>query len=392
MNIRKMILTGLVALLAVTGAVLPAWAQNKLDEGLLTSGGISMDVEYGYGNQAKGGRYIPIQVELENKNGSDFDGRLQILTKESDLEVYRHDCPVVIPAKDRTELLLYIPVGTKEDQIYVTLASKKEDPVIHKRMKLNFNQDTPELFIGVLSDTPDRLEAWNAVGVDYGTLQTRTIVFDTQNFPEDMKGLDLIDVLLISNYRIRDLSEAQSRVLVQWVRNGGTMILGTGMRADDTLGRFAPELLEQMYDEPEVRSIDMGSDYARENPGDAVYELPVVDFSLAGGNTIYANEEQVLLATVTYTQGTIAVAAYDFTDLDEFCRQNPAYIDDVLTQVLGEERLRVLADSIYGSSSNQYWQIRDMINTGNVRRLPSLGLYTISGQAGAVTFSCASGI
>ncbi len=377
MTIKKWLLTGLLTVFLTAGAVFSAFAQSgSREEGFLSYRDITMDVTYGYDNLAKGGRYIPLNVTFENSGEEEFHGSIQILTKESDLEVYRYEYPVIIPAGSAGKLL-YIPLGNREDQIYVTLADEKGEGLLHKRLKLNFSQDTPELFIGILSDTPEKLVAWNGVGVDYGMLRTRTIPFTTEEFPMDLKGLDLVDVLLISNYRIRDLSEEQSMALVQWVRNGGIMILGTGMRADDTLGRFAPELLEQMYDAPELQQIDMGADYARERPGDAVYELPVLAFSLEGGEAIIADEERVHLAKVTYSQGTIAVAAYDFTDLDEFCRQNPSYIDNLLTRVVGEEGLRDMADPVYGSAANEYWMIRDMINTGNVRRLPSLGLYTM---------------
>lgn len=381
MNIKRLGRTGPLILLLALLAVFSAGAAEKGEqgkEGISSHDGIAMEVTYGYDNTAKGGRYVPLDVALVNENQQAFSGTLQVLTMESDYETYRYDYPVEIGPEQETERHLYVPVGSRSDQMFVIVADGNGQQVVHKRLKLDFILDVPELFVGILSDTPEELTAgWNGVGVDYGMLRTRTIAFDTDNFPDNRLGLDLIDVMLISNFRIRDLTEEQSQVLIQWVRDGGTMILGTGMRADDTLGRFAPELLEEMYEAPKVREVNMGDAYSQERPGDGVLSIPCVEFVLSGGNILLADESQTILSSVTYQRGTVAVAAYDFVDIAEFCQQNPSYLDGLLTAVLGEARINALAESVYSGNSGQYWSVRDMINTGNVRRLPNTGLYAM---------------
>ncbi|MCI8726382.1 MAG: hypothetical protein HFG66_09750 [Hungatella sp.] len=379
MNIKRRLWIGPLVLVLVLFAVFAACGKStspEPGEGEMQAP-IRMELTYGYGENAKGGRYIPLEVELVNTQAQEFQGSIRILTMESDYDIYRYDFPVTVPADGGEKKQMYFPIGNRADQMFVELADQDGKQVLHKRVRLNFSLDVPELFIGVLSDTPDRLKAWDGIGVDYGMLRTKTVEFSTDTFPEDTIGLDMIDVLLISNYRIRDLSERQSQALVEWVRGGGTMILGTGMRADDTLGRFAPELLEESYDPPQVGNVYMGADYAKENPMDAVLKLPCVDFALSGGNVILANEERTLLASVVYSKGTIAVAAYDFTDLDLFCQENPSYLDNVLTEVLGNNKINRLAESVYSGNSSQYWAVRNMINTGNVTKLPNLGLYVL---------------
>ncbi len=361
---------GLLLFAGALFAVLPSCA-------LAAEGGLVMGVTYGYDNKAKGGRYVPVDVELANGTEADFTGFLQFLTMESDYDIYRYEYPAAVPAGETVNYHMYIPLGNRSEQMFVTLTDGEGQKIIHKRIHLSFNLDMPELFIGVLSDTPEKLSGWDGVGVDYSMLKTELIPFDTESFPADARGLDMIDVLLISNYRIRDLSQEQSQVLVEWVRGGGVMILGTGMRADDTLGRFAPELLEESYDPPVVREVNMGDAYAVNGPSDATFLIPCLEFSLSGGDVLFYDEEQILAAAAAYGRGRIAVAAYDFTDIDEFCRQTPSYLDDFLSGVLGESRLIELSQEVYSGNSGPYWSVRDMINTGNVRQLPNLSLYTL---------------
>jgi len=377
MNIKKRLLIGPLVLLLALFAVMAVWAGGYSGTGNQAGLEIVLDVEYGYEGAAKGGRYVPLDVSIQNQKGAMLEGKLQILVMESDYEVYRYDYPVAVEAGQEQEMHLYIPMGNRSDQLFATVVDKEGQTAAQKRLQLDFSLDVPELFVGILSDTPETLTGWDRVGVDYGMLRTRTIPFDTLNFPEDKLGLDMIDVMLITDFRIRDLSEQQSQVLIEWVRSGGVMILGTGMRVDDTLGRFAPELLEEMYEEPKLRQIDMRDHYIQDTPSPTILEIPCVEFSLAGGNVVLEDEEQVLLSTVTYRRGVIAVAAYDFVDIGDFCRENPSYLDKLLTGVLEENRITALAESVYSGNSGQYWSVRDMLNTGNVKRLPNMGLYTM---------------
>lgn len=379
MNIKHRLWIGPLILMLVLSAFFHVYgkdipAQTKEPD---SENGIRIEVAYGYGNHVKGGRHIPVEVWLCNEGEEEFQGNIRILTMESDYDIYRHGFPVTVPAKGEERKQMYFPIGNRSDQMFVELTDQNGKQVLNKRIKLNFSLDVPELFIGVLSDTPKKLKSWDEVGVDYGMLRTRLVELTTDTFPEDVIGLDMIDVLLISNYRIRDLSEEQNQVLVEWVRSGGTMILGTGMRVDDTLGRFAPELLDESYDPPTVERVNMGTEYARDNPTDAMLEIPCVEFALSGENVILADEDRTLLATTAYSRGCIAVAAFDFTEIDSFCQENPSFLDNVLTEVLGNNKINQLAESVYSGNSSQYWSVRNMINTGNVAELPNLGLYVL---------------
>ena len=379
MSIKKNVWTGPLILLLALSAVMTSWAAGgQMMEHAETGDALTMEVTYGYGNKAKGGRYVPLDLLFENHEQKRFAGSLQVLAMESDYEVYQYDYPLEINEGESLEKHLYIPMGNRWDQLFVSVVDSEGTQVFHRRLKMDFSLDVPELFIGVLSDTPEPLVAgWNGVGVDHGMLRTRAITFDCESFPRNKLGLDMIDVMLISNFRVRDLSEEQSQVLIEWVRGGGTMILGTGMRVDDTLGRFAPELLEEMYEEPEERRIDMGAGYGQDTPQKTYLTVPCVEFALTGGNVIMAGDSQAILSSVTYRKGIIAVAGYDFVDIAGFCQQNPSYVVQLLTGVLGENRINTLAESIYSGNSGQYWSVRDMINTGNVKRLPNMGLYTM---------------
>lgn len=376
MNMKKWLMSGLLAVAMVLSLVSPARAETA-SQSILTGGGLSMDVVYGYDDAAKGGRYIPVRITLDNTGDSAFQGELQVHSMESDYDIYRYDYPVTVPEDGSMEQIYYIPLGNRIDQMFINLVDTEDKQILHKRIKLNVSQEIPELFVGILSDTPEALSYMDGIGVDYSMLRTRAFPFTEDTFPEEENGLNLVDVLVVSNYTIRDLSSRQSQVLVDWVRGGGVMILGTGARVDDTLGRFAPELLDESYDPPQLRTVEMNQGLENEGHDDFALELMCADFSMTGSNIIYSDEQMALLASVPYGKGIIAVAAYDFADIGSYCQRYPSYMDTLLTSVLGEDRINKLAETAYSGNSNQYWSANNMINTGNVDRLPNIPLYVM---------------
>ena len=132
----------------------------------LTDSPVALDVVYGYKNIAKSGRFLPLRVELGNRTDQVFKGTLCVLAMESDMQgysmdmdydVYRYEYPVEIPASGSLTELLSVSLGARVDQMYIRLLDEDGKEVTRKRLKLNLNKDTAELFIGVLSDNPEKL-------------------------------------------------------------------------------------------------------------------------------------------------------------------------------------------------------------------------------------------
>lgn len=337
--------------------------------------GVTLDITYAYGQAAKGGRYLPVAVVVENRNEEALAATLQIKTLESDGSVYRYDYAVTAAAQSRAESRYNIPLGSRADQLFCSLVDNAGTVLASKKVKLDVNPDVPELFIGVLSDDPQSLQYLNGVGINYSALRTRVFALQDEVFPEEEIGLNLLDVIIVNSYKLRSLSEKQTAAIMDWVNSGGVLILGTGNRVDDTLGRFAPELLDDSYGNPEIREIDMGEEFSVDTPGDSVLSIATVDISLHGGNVIFSSGGFPVLTAAAKGQGIIGVAAYDFADIKSFCEEQPAYIDKLFVSLLGSERINELAAFAYGGNSSWYWSVQSLINTGDVDKLPDLSAY-----------------
>ena len=345
---------------------------------------VAMDVVYGYQNTAKSGRFLPLKVELDNRSWEAFRGTLCVIAMESDFQgynmnteydVYRYEYPVEIPSGGAVSMAESISLGARVDQMYVRLLDQEGNEVAGKRLKLNLNLETAELFIGVLSDNPGKLLYLNGVGVNYSTLRTRTIEMTAASLPVTELALDQLDVLLITDFDTGRLSGQQTEAVWEWVRKGGVLLLGTGDRGKDTLRAFEKELLEQPLPQPDERIINMGVEYAVDGPEEASIQLTCTDVALKGGSEVLSSDELSVLSSVAVGNGLAAVSMYDFTDIEDFCQANISYMDHLFTSLLGEDKINILTSSIDGSTSNQYWAVQGLINTGDINKLPRVGLY-----------------
>lgn len=335
----------------------------------------SLIVSYGYEDSVKGGRSIPVNITIRNQRNQTVEARLKIKSMESDGSIYCYTYDVTLEALEEKEEKYYIPVGVTADQLFLELESKGGEQLASRQLSLNISRDVPELFIGILSDDLDGLDYLNGIGIRYSALRTRTFSLDPEEFPQEEVGLNLLDVLVVNNFKLRDLSEEQTSAIMDWVHNGGVLLLGTGQRVGDTLGRFAPELLDDSYGTPSLRRVDLSEELALDDPNAGVMELISVDIPLHGGNVILSSDGIALLTTATKEQGLIGVTSFDLTDIKSFCQSNPSYVDYFFSSLLGENRINRLADVVYSGNSEKFWSVQSLINTGNVEKLPNLSLY-----------------
>lgn len=337
---------------------------------------VAMEASYGYDNMAKGGRYLPVYVTLTNKEEAAFAGSVIVKSMESNYDIYEYEYPVDLEGGETVQMNLNIPLGLRADQLYVQLYDGEQNPILKKRLKMNIRQDTPELLIGTLSDSQDKLEYLNDVGIHYSTLLTRTCAMVAGSIPEQAAGLDQLDVLLITNYDIRRLSTAQTDTIKEWVSRGGILLLGTGNGGQEAVETFLEGDLKEPVSEPLDRFVDMGEEFAIYGPEDVHLLLPTTRIDVKEGDQIFASFGIPVLTSVNREKGMIAVAAYDFCDISDFCQENP-YVDKLFTSLLGEDRIQELAGYLYDGGNGLYWAVQSMINSGSVDKLPRVSLYVI---------------
>ena len=364
--------------MAAQGLSDPAGAEKSASQDDAADLTVRIISAYDYDNIAKGGRYLPLHLDYTNGSPEDLTGYIHIYAGQSDGELYDYVYTVDIPGKGTSHGDYYIPIGIRTDILKLTLRDEAGTVRGRSSVRLNVDSNTAGLFIGVLSDTPERLEWLDGISVSNGLMRTEAFFLTPETFPDTFTALDPLDIMVISGFRIRNLSSEQSRALMDWVRNGGVMILGTGERVDDTLGRYAPELLDDMYEDPVPVMLDLGFAIEADAPGEAETELVCAEFQMHGGNVLTRSGDMAVLTGASKDHGQIVAAAMDFNDLAEQCRSYPELAETLITDSVGPDRLAELTREFYGTDDTKFRSVGRLTSTSDSSRIPPIRIYALA--------------
>ena len=365
-GLNKVLLVSLIVYLLLSGSIpINTFSATKEDEH------ITIDISYGYGNIAKGGRYLPIHVFYKNFEDENFSGKVSIEFNEADNRKYAYEYDVNLEGKDSVLSDYYIKISNKVDNIVVVLKDEQQEEIIKKVVSLNMAANQSKIMVGLLSDSQGRLNYFNNIAINFGLLSLNTVNLSAGSFPKSSSGLEQLDIIIISDFRIRDLSNEQSRALMDWVKQGGVLMIGTGTRADDTIGRYAPELLEDIYETPSIRTVN----FLLNNEIKSV-DLDSTYINLHGGNVIVSDDEFPLITSVNKQKGIIAVAGFDFCDLNQFAIENTQFARYIISNILGNERIEAFSNQSE-TLDDTFQNIEPILNSSEIKKLPPMTIYTL---------------
>ena len=344
-------------------------SSTKLEDSMQKESEIN--ISFSYDGTVRSGRYVPINIEYVREK--DFNGKVLIKTATLSGENYRYEYITKIKKDDPLDFRrsYYIPVDRNASSLSVEVYDEANTLVAKKDIDLDYNTEISKIFIGVLSDTPDSLSYFDNVSVNKGVNISKVINLSTQTFPEDMAGLSQLDIVLISNYRMQNLSDKQSRALMEWVREGGIMLLGTGKRADDVLSRYAPELLDYMYEEARTYEVDMGYSLEIEDPGNNIVSLDCVDIQLHSGN-ILVNGDIPLLSSTDKVHGFVVVSAYDFVQVEDYANRHSDYAAKILSKIWTASAKNIENMGANFLGSDLFYALQPVKDLSLVGKLPSI--------------------
>lgn len=340
---------------------------------------VSMEVSSIYDEIGKMGVHVPIKISLYGQSAEVFDGEVLVRTLENRAEegkeVYEYQYPVQVNTAETKELQIYVPLGQKSSRIHLLLADKEGTVIAEKEMQFEVSRDMGRLLVGCLSEKPEDLRYLDHVGMEYGMVNSMLIPMDELTLPDDKRGLELLDVLIINHFDTEKLTEDQINAVTGWVRDGGTLLFGTGTWVKDTLDAFAKKWNIRSDGKITFENISLGMEFAENAPGESEVGLLCAEIQIKDGNVITESDGIRLLTKIGCGTGEVGVYSYDLGELTEFAEKNPSYAAKIFTDALGEDKISgIYYYSSYGSEQ-EYWNASTLVNTGSSERLPNIPMY-----------------
>ena len=329
---------------------------------------IDLSVTYGYQNTAKAGRFLPLSITIENTGEKTFSGYIHVYMVESENSVYEYRYRKTVEGESEDVLSATVSLSSGVNQILVTAEDSKGELLGSRRVGLDVAGSDAELIIGLISQSPETLTYLGGVGINNGILRTRTVTLDTDNLPNDKKELDQLDVLFISDYNIQNLKEIEAETIIDWVKKGGVLVLGTGAKGNFALAPYFDGYLREPL-MPREMKLNMGEQYSG-GSGKNILDLNASAVTLTRGREVMYSDGVPIISTVTEGTGAIAVSGYDFCDIQRFATDQMFYVDDLFKAILGQNRLDKLSVAASERSLKRYWDIQALMNMSDLSKIP----------------------
>lgn len=255
-----------------------------------------------------------IQLTICNQ-GADWEGTVSV-QMEQGYTYYNcaYDTAIALPQGSTKQFVVRIPVRSIEDRdeaVKVSLLNhdKSESVAAEKIFKRLLLNGADSLSMGILSDSYRSLTYLDLGGesIYYGGIEYPIQLMRLD--PDNLAGsLDFLTYIVIDNYNTSILTEQALDGIRQWVNDGGMLIVGTGGRAEDTLGGL------DFLDVECVRVYEPGESIFS-GDGEGIEQLALADLKDTTGR--YHTDKDSMIMASSWGDGAVEIVLYALSDLQQ---------------------------------------------------------------------------
>lgn len=323
---------------------------------------LEVKAEAGINNKIKYYTPLPLKIEITN-NGSAFSGDLVIDVPES----YSFGSASIYPidlAEGETKTIEvylnglsddYLYSGNQPDMFYFYEGGVEEGKVVDYTGTKNvrpqyFEQEAT--FIYTLTENSDRLSAFLRLGQDapYSVEIFHLNQLKGFNFPSDVKGLEMADMLVVDEHNLTDFSEGEQQAIYNWVMQGGTLLVGASDQVEASVGSFKqylPLTLSTERINVSAESLKELSDGGIFTQGIDVYQAE----EKQGSIRLLAVDDTVLASAKTIGKGRIIQTTFSLGD------QPLASMDGYGKLLSKLFNLNAMSTTVYHPYDNEYMKM-----------------------------------
>ncbi len=271
---------------------------------------LEVKMSVGFNDVYKIGYSTPVNLTIKN-NGKDINGEVEIRVPSSPGKYMSYLKPISLQKGSEKAITINIPIGNDNRNKYAVNIYDGDDLVYEDSITTMASNNVTN-FIGILSDDFDSLSYINKVPAPAGvSLVTKNIKLDEKNFPEDIFTLDAFNVIVINDFDTSRFSKVQYEVLKQWVKNGGTLILGTGSKYNKTLSVFKDNFIEGS--QGSVKEVSTSKIYELGTNGDNKNEtkVDILTLTIKDSRVTLEDKGEKLVQALTIGKGVVGIMSFD---------------------------------------------------------------------------------
>lgn len=262
------------------------WAQSS----------IKVTTEPGFNKSVKMWRSYPLHITIENSGDEAFSGDLVIYFSGSYRSMGARVVPVHVESGAKEKYTVTMPASSdmgyyfdyNEEQIVLYKGSWRSGHKVQftgdKQVYISY-VDPGTVTVGMLSEHPDRLAKFKGAPGSQKVWHS----FQAEDIPEEGEALSYFDYIIIDEFPLATLSQEAQEAILDWVKAGGTLVVGATSNPLQTYGILFDELPLKAKEEQVLQHVEVGEDV--EFATLPIYTGPVED----GKVKLYSDEIPLIL-------------------------------------------------------------------------------------------------
>lgn len=300
------------------------------------------DVSLGFNDGYKEKKWAPLNIIIRSQNEPNtFTGELTVEVRNlnSDEPIYQYATPLHLSKTDRKHKKLYIYCPKNDIRLIAQLVPRDDSeqgiqtPNSDTFVKHELTPQKPiknrDYFVLVLAPSGDKIAKFadkmklnlNETQDEDDTQAHVRYLPNSRAMPTQWAGYSAVDLLIIREVSLTDrrISTSQQNALLNWVQQGGTLLLSGGGNYQYLQGSFLEQYLpvKLIRDEtkdsvPPIPKQQFGLDTtSKPNDGHTSYKNIYFE-PKKGCQTLVGTDDQIYIAKRNFGSGQIICLAFDY--------------------------------------------------------------------------------
>ncbi|MFD2045781.1 hypothetical protein ACFSTA_13685 [Ornithinibacillus salinisoli] len=282
---------------------------------------VEISVDYGFNGKVQMHKGFPMSITFKN-NGENISGDLVIFSNPNYESLGSIVVPVELSKGDETTIHVSVPgnnggnfnYNSQHDDTFIRLyegswEDGNEIPLDgNTKFRASFFPDN-RLVVGVLSNSFDSLNFLNLSKFNGESVELLQVEQD--ELPEDEKGLELFDVLIINDYNLSNASTQSQNAIKKWIQSGGHLMIGSNPFLQQQLGELSELVLLHVDDKTSFKELSFLND--KESDVKSTFENVEFLTGTATDNTnvIYSENSLPIVLNKSYGLGEMTQFAFN---------------------------------------------------------------------------------
>lgn len=296
---------------------------------------LNIGFRYGIGNVAKAGSVLPVELTIDNRDSQKFEGHLDLNIYESNDSVYKYRTDVTIEPRESITRKLNITLANSVNTLIIEVYNKREEVVLSERTNVDLSAYNDTLLVGAISNDYNSLSYINDLILVEEELEVKILDLSKEKISSLDTALDIVDVLLISDYSFNNMSLDDKFALQSFAEAGKPIILSGSITNNLN---FLPDFIFDRYNDGVINDNFANGTYAR---------------------FIRADNLQIIFLP------------WSFNSISNN-RDNKTIALQVLENGIEREYLKKVASSYDSTLNNDYYNVGELLNIIDKQKLPDI--------------------